>query len=553
MSTQARPAELLAAPHEDELQRPESSLADVGLALIVAGFAVAWIWPSFSFCSGEIDEGIILQGAVRILRGEIPYRDFFSFYTPGSYYIYAAVFRVFGTSLLVARSVLLAYAALFSGVTYLLARRVSSRLGSILASLFLSLICLPGRFVVVHNWDSTAFALLALYCAVWFLQTSALPCAFLVGLLTGVTTMIGQDYGAGLVLGLAIAALALYRSERATWGLRHLFATLVGAALPCLAVVSYFAAHHALVPMLEAWAWPLHHYSEANTMPYGFIQWSTLLDAVPSSGWLERLILFLTFSPTFVVCLLPLMILAVSATVTLRSLRSKTEITPPARFVILSGAVLLGLFLANWASGRHDFYRMIYLAPLIFFMLPLLLDARLVALPSLSRLKPLLVLLLLIPFTVFGFVMLPPTKITKKVVTRRGVVQTLSPENVVPYVQSHEAAGDHLLVYPYLPMYAFLTGTLSPTRFDYLQLGMHTPEQFEEARQELERDGTAPVLFDFTFVGIMSHVWPSTPAEALATDPMGDYIMAHYHSCAILLARGRPFAYMVRKDLHCSQ
>src|ERR1041385_7062738 len=49
----------------------------------------------------DLDEGIILQGAQRILDGQVLYRDFFSFFTPGSYYLLALVFRVFGASYLV--------------------------------------------------------------------------------------------------------------------------------------------------------------------------------------------------------------------------------------------------------------------------------------------------------------------------------------------------------------------------------------------------------------------------------------------------------------------
>ena len=157
------------AREDEPLQsrRPETSLIDCLLGGAVSLFAIAWVWPFFSYCFlGGQDEGIILQGSARILRGEIPYRDFFSFYTPGSYYLYAGLFKVFGISLLVARGMLLAYAALFSLLTYLLARRVCSRLASLFAASLIAFICLPARFVVVHSWDSSAAALLALYCAV---------------------------------------------------------------------------------------------------------------------------------------------------------------------------------------------------------------------------------------------------------------------------------------------------------------------------------------------------------------------------------------------------
>ena len=75
----------------------------------------------------EPDEGIVLQGAQRILAGQVLYRDFFSFYTPGSYYALALVFRIFGSSLAVARTALALTGGILSVVSYLLARRVCSR------------------------------------------------------------------------------------------------------------------------------------------------------------------------------------------------------------------------------------------------------------------------------------------------------------------------------------------------------------------------------------------------------------------------------------------
>src|SRR6184192_324694 len=175
MSTESFAQQPALTPVEEllELSRPETSVIDWILACAVALFAIAWVWRFFRYCSFGSDEGIVLQGAARILRGEIPYRDFFSFYTPGSYYLYAGLFKIFGISLLVARGMLLAYAALFSLLTYLLARRACSRLASLFAASLIAFICLPARFVVVHSWDSSAAALLALYCAVQLLETNA--------------------------------------------------------------------------------------------------------------------------------------------------------------------------------------------------------------------------------------------------------------------------------------------------------------------------------------------------------------------------------------------
>src|SRR5947209_4423648 len=86
---------------------PERSRHDWLLVAIAFSASIVWHLPQFSYVQMNPDEGIVLAGADRILRGSVLYRDFFSFYTPGSYYWTALLFRVFGHCLLSARAVLL--------------------------------------------------------------------------------------------------------------------------------------------------------------------------------------------------------------------------------------------------------------------------------------------------------------------------------------------------------------------------------------------------------------------------------------------------------------
>jgi len=69
----------------------------VALAVFIFSFAYLCLFRRYT--AMEPDEGIILEGAQRILRGQVLYRDFFSFYTPGSYYFLAGLFKLFGNSL----------------------------------------------------------------------------------------------------------------------------------------------------------------------------------------------------------------------------------------------------------------------------------------------------------------------------------------------------------------------------------------------------------------------------------------------------------------------
>ena len=125
---------------------PEKSAYDWCISLLILLLSIAYLRLFYNYTLINGDEGIVLQGAQRVLEGEVPYRDFFSFFTPGSYYWLALFFKVFGSSILVARAVLMVEGGLFSVLTYLLARRVCSRWSALLAAYFVTLTCVPYRF-----------------------------------------------------------------------------------------------------------------------------------------------------------------------------------------------------------------------------------------------------------------------------------------------------------------------------------------------------------------------------------------------------------------------
>lgn len=59
--------------------------------------------PVFNLGISYRDEGFFSYNAVRINKGEIPYRDFFLTTTPGTYYINALLFKIFGNKLIIGR------------------------------------------------------------------------------------------------------------------------------------------------------------------------------------------------------------------------------------------------------------------------------------------------------------------------------------------------------------------------------------------------------------------------------------------------------------------
>ncbi|MBC5784908.1 glycosyltransferase family 39 protein [Ramlibacter sp. USB13] len=72
-------------------------LALLFLACCIGGF----LWMNRTIVL--YDEGIVLTGAMRVLAGDLLHRDFYANYGPGQFYALAALFQVFGQSVLVER------------------------------------------------------------------------------------------------------------------------------------------------------------------------------------------------------------------------------------------------------------------------------------------------------------------------------------------------------------------------------------------------------------------------------------------------------------------
>jgi hypothetical protein len=192
-----------------------------------------------------------------------------------------------------------------------------------------------------------------------------------------------------------------------------------------------------------------------------------------------------------------------------------------------------------------------YLAPLWYAVLAWILGARGVRSAALNALR---VPLIAFIGTTFGLLsmaaLFAATGADNRIETRKGIVMT-GGDTVIDYVQSHAAPGRDVLVYPYLPLYNYLTETLSPSRYDYFQPGMNTSEQAQEIIASLRSTG-APILFEPQFSEKIANSWPETSLSAIVNDPVSDYIARNYRVCQILVSpEGWRFQFMVRNEVAC--
>ncbi|MFH1236138.1 MAG: hypothetical protein V1685_04345 [Parcubacteria group bacterium] len=136
------------------------------LILIVLGW-FAYLIFGFSSTSAKYgifgDEGIFLSGAQRILRGELPHKDFYTLLPTASYYPLALFFRLFGDNYIVAQVFVFLNAVGIGGAMFWLGWRLLRWWSSVPAIIFL-LFVFPAWPYASHHWTFLLFALLSTCC-----------------------------------------------------------------------------------------------------------------------------------------------------------------------------------------------------------------------------------------------------------------------------------------------------------------------------------------------------------------------------------------------------
>jgi 4-amino-4-deoxy-L-arabinose transferase-like glycosyltransferase len=535
----------------------KSTTADQSELTVISGSLVPWLVfltsaaYLFAFCrysALEPDEGIILRGAERVLHGQVPYRDFFSFYTPGSYYLVAALFRIFGNSFFVARASIAITGGLCTVLSYVLARRLCSTGIALFAAALTAMASVSYRFLVLHNWYSTLLCCAGLYAAIRLFEARSAGWAFATGVAASLAVLFEQSKGAGLCLGLALGIGMLawktdLRLQRREWA-----AIAAGFVLPVLLTFAYFGSEHASGAMVRDWLWPLRHYATANHVPYGYQNWSAEeRHELFHSGSLGAIVIKVVgVSPGLIVPVLPLVAILVFVYLVFKTATPRGDTSFPSYVLVCS--VCAGLFLSVIAT-RADVIHFMYLAPLWYVVLAWTLQYKTRGI--LRSMQKLWFSYVAFAFFLMGFAMFMHARgATNRVETRRGWIAMSAPDTVLNYVQGHTRPGDRVLVYPYLPLYNYLTATESPVSLDYFQPGMNTPEQGTEILLALQR--SPDVLFEPEFSRKIATAWPGTPADAVNSDPMADYIRENYRVCAQLQSpTGWQFEFRVRNESSC--
>lgn len=203
------PPDVLSQPQEAPPARARRDPADwlVLLAtLLVAGTYVLW-----HLRRGLIphDDGAIGHAAQRVLQGELPHRDFDDIYTGGLAWLNAAGFRLFGTSFLTMRLVLLGAFLVWLPAQYWIARRFVGPLAAGAVTLLAAAWSVPNYPAPMPSWFNLFLATIGVAALLRWLdgrEARWLVAAGLAGGLSVLVKVIGLYYVAGVLLFLVYEA-----------------------------------------------------------------------------------------------------------------------------------------------------------------------------------------------------------------------------------------------------------------------------------------------------------------------------------------------------------
>ncbi len=142
------------------------------------------------------DAGTLGQCAERVLRGEIPHRDFDDMYTGGISYLHAAAFQVLGDRLSSIRTVLFVFVLAFVLAAYAIAARAAPPWIAGLVVLACVGWSVPNYFAALPSWYSLFFATFGMLALLKYTDTQRRRWLFVAGICGG--------------LGLLVKIVALY-------------------------------------------------------------------------------------------------------------------------------------------------------------------------------------------------------------------------------------------------------------------------------------------------------------------------------------------------------
>jgi hypothetical protein len=172
---------------------------------------------------GVYDESLELYCAAHVLKGQVPYRDFWTMYGPAQFYVLAAFFKLLGISVWVGRLYDALVRAGLACVCFALTIKLASKgyAASAFAIVLVWISCIDNPVYTFPVFPALLCSLLSVLFLYRYLNDSlSVRPLFLAGLLAGITATFRHDSGFYICFA-EIVALALLQRDRKREGLSN--------------------------------------------------------------------------------------------------------------------------------------------------------------------------------------------------------------------------------------------------------------------------------------------------------------------------------------------
>jgi hypothetical protein len=192
----------------------------VRAAVLAAVLLVAGIYTGFHIGRGWVpaDDGTLSQSALRVMRGQLPHRDFGEIYTGGLSFIHALAFRIFGVNLMSLRICVFLFFLAWIPAVYYVALRFTSAIGAGAITLLAVAWSYPNYPAAMPSWYNLFFATFGAAALLRYLDVRTRRWLFVAGVCGGVSILIkviGAYYVAGVLLFLCFLEQSESQSESA--------------------------------------------------------------------------------------------------------------------------------------------------------------------------------------------------------------------------------------------------------------------------------------------------------------------------------------------------